>query len=122
MLTLSPWARAAAATPATCDALDSWDDGCDATYCAYNSGDQVVWNDTVFECRPWPEGGWCVHRAYEPGTSVGDDAWVEVDTWEGDDDPGADPGTGEAFREGVSASIRALIAFDARDRSVRRLV
>ena len=46
----------------------------------YDGGDRVRAGDAVYECKPWPQSGWCgAGAAYAPGTGwAWPDAWILI--------------------------------------------
>jgi cysteine-rich repeat protein len=55
-----------------CGAVPAW---ATANLAQIRAGDQVSNRGRLFRCKPFPQGGWCQVRAYEPGTQLGDSAW-----------------------------------------------
>ena len=65
------------APPARCGEVGPWMEGK-----LYEAGDRVAAGLPVhlYECRPWPNSGWCPLPAYEPG-KIADywpDAWTDA--------------------------------------------
>jgi hypothetical protein len=57
----------------SCSGIQKWVFGTD-----YKDGNRAQNNGTAYQCRPWPNEGWC--KVYEPGvTDHWQDAWTVVD-------------------------------------------
>lgn len=62
-------------------------DGCpneySSTVTTYKAGDQVSLNKMVYQCREWPNEGWCKQKEYLPGGPYSDMAWTVVGPCDG---------------------------------------
>ena len=50
----------------------------------YEGGDKVTMGSIVYQCRPWPNSGWCSMNQYEPGGVNSNDAWTILGYCEGE--------------------------------------
>jgi hypothetical protein len=56
-----------------CNSLTSWGVGN-----SYNAGDIVTHSNKAYQCKDWPQSGWCPLEAYEPNKAYGEQAWTHV--------------------------------------------
>jgi len=54
-----------------------------STVTTYKAGDQVSLNKMVYQCREWPNEGWCKQKEYKPAGPYSDMAWTVVGPCDG---------------------------------------
>jgi cysteine-rich repeat protein len=74
------WSSAGRVQAASCTGVTAW---ATANLSQIRSGDQVSHGGQLHRCKPFPQGGWCQLRAYEPGTQLGASAWDTVGPCDG---------------------------------------
>eukprot|EP00956_Cyclotella_meneghiniana_P020040 scaffold34931_cov38-Cyclotella_meneghiniana.AAC.4 len=57
----------------------------------YEAGDKVEMYGLVYECRSWPNSGWCSQEGYEPDGANYKDAWIVLGFCEGTMAPTTSP-------------------------------